>query len=88
MSVCEHDLPHGECRVCTDDWTIKKQAGRIAALEASLAEARKDAADGWEAAVDWAGYAPEHFQQKHDLAGDIKRLEAARDKLKETEHGK
>ena len=57
---------------------------RAEEAESQLDVAQKDAVDGWEAAVDWAGYASEYFQQKHGLEADRARLEKARAALKET----
>jgi hypothetical protein len=45
-------------------------AARIAQLEAALA-------DAIECVGSWAAYASPYFQEKHDLAGDIARLQAA-----------
>lgn len=50
--------------------TKAQQSARIAVLE----EALRDAGGMVEA---WAGYASEYFQDKHDLAGDLARIDAA-----------
>jgi len=46
---------------------IAEADARIAVLENALREAI-------ESVEDWAGYASEYFQDKHDLAGDLQRL--------------
>ena len=43
------------------------------------AEALEEAA---EMVADWGGYASEYFQQKHDLAGDVAKLQAKADALR------
>jgi len=45
-------------------------------LLASLKEAR-------ELVEDWGAYAPAYMQEKHDLAGDLERLDAAISKVEE-----
>lgn len=57
---------------------------RIGEAERQRDEARKDAVAGWESAIDWAAYAGPYFQEKHALDADVKRLDAARAKLKES----
>lgn len=42
---------------------------RVQELESALGEAI-------ESIEDWAGYASEYFQEKHDLQGELKRLRA------------
>ncbi len=50
---------------------------RVEELEAALGEAI-------DAIEDWGAYVPEHFKDKHDFAGDIARLAAARDGEKDS----
>lgn len=49
------------------DAQFAKDKERIAELEKALR-------DAIECVQDWSGYASEYFQEKHDLAGDLKRL--------------
>jgi hypothetical protein len=68
----------GEYYLCSDvdsseaQWTAinKVQLARIAMLESKLL-------DAIECTAMWGAYASAYFQEKHDLAGDLKRLKSA-----------
>jgi len=60
-----------KCRICGEKCVTKQMEHeeRIAELEAGYAEAIEDIAD-------WACYADEYFQRKHDLAGTLAKHKA------------
>ncbi len=43
----------------------------------ALEEAEKALKDARECVEDWAGYAGDYFREKHDLDGDLARIDAA-----------
>lgn len=86
-----HELANAECVIDAEQAGRKKAEAEIEALRAEnkghgiaiqqlsdraerLAEALREARDMVE---DWAGYASEYFQDKHDLQGDLAKLDAA-----------
>ena len=57
-----------ERRICAE--TIEELMMEIDRLSGLLAEAADSVAD-------WGSYASQHFQEKHNLAGDVDRFRAA-----------
>lgn len=65
---CGASLETGEVRNHGKLWNTR------APSEAVLVEALEEARELVES---WGAYAPQYFQEKHDLAGDLVRLDAA-----------
>lgn len=72
-------ISNSNSRACWDDLAYIAAANPAAVLELirqrdELLESLKDAR---EMVSDWAGYASPYFQEKHDIDGDMKKLDAA-----------
>lgn len=76
--------PHGnwhECHECNEldrmfDLGAKSAAESVAALEARNAELLAALVEARDSVADWGIYASEYFQQKHDLVGDLAKIDA------------
>ena len=55
-------------------YASNREIARLTAKAAGLREALTDARELVEL---WGAYAPEYFQDKHDLKGDLERIDAA-----------
>lgn len=69
---------------CDPD-TIRALLGERDALAAENARLREALREARDAIEDWAGYASDYFREKHDLAGDLAKVDAL---LRDQEEGK
>jgi hypothetical protein len=58
-------------------WQVRDTCSRAEAAEAQVARLTEALKEARELVESWAGYAPDYFREKHDLDGDLARLDAA-----------
>lgn len=72
MSLTPDMMPAWELRE-----HLKQRDDQITALRADNERLRAALRDARECVQAWSGYASEYFCEKHDLAGDLARIDAA-----------
>ena len=81
----EQYLANGHFIAACDPDTIRALLGERDALAAENARLREALREARDAIEDWAGYASDYFREKHDLAGDLAKIDAL---LRDQEEGK
>ena len=68
--ICGPGAPCESCRNSAERALSALQANGLAVVPVSEVQYARDAVE------DWAGYADDYFKKRHDLAGDLARINA------------